>query len=197
MYFCSVKGLAKLYLRRKGWVIKGEVPKDIKKYVLIAAPHTAASDFFIGRAAFYELGIKRIRILIKKEMFVFPIGFLLKAFGALPIDRKRSKATMQKIKQLYEKHDEFVVLVTPEGTRRRTEKWKKGFYYIATAVDVPIVCGYMDYAKKEGGIGPTIYPSGNFSNDMKQIYDFYRDKAAKYPDDFFVPELIDCDDKGD
>ncbi|MBU0488025.1 MAG: 1-acyl-sn-glycerol-3-phosphate acyltransferase [Bacteroidetes bacterium] len=186
-----MKWIARRYLKYLGWEIKGKLPSDAKKYVLIAAPHTSNLDFLIGRAAFYQLGMKRIRILIKKEMFWFPLGLILRALGALPVDRSNTVSKVRTIKKYFDRHEHFVVLFTPEGTRKLTYHWKKGFYHIAQQAEVPILLSYMDYAKKEGGIGPLITPSGDFKTDMKTIEEFYKDKSARYPENFNLsPENI-------
>jgi 1-acyl-sn-glycerol-3-phosphate acyltransferase len=166
-----------------GWEVKGKLPKEIKKCVLIEAPHTSNIDFVIGRLAFFYLGIKA-KFLIKKELFFFPMGFILKNLGGIPIDRKKSNNVVDYVSSLIRKSDELVVVITPEGTRKYNPNWKKGFYYIAIKSEVPIVLAYIDYSKKEGGIGKVIYPDGNFEKDFAEITEFYKDKTAKYPEKF-------------
>ncbi len=178
------KLISRLFLKLIGWTIKGVLPENEKKAVLIAAPHTSGWDFIIGRAGFYSIGIKKVSFLIKKEMFKFPIGPIIKSWGAIPVDRSKNNNTIQIVSKMFEGNENLLLLVTPEGTRKYTEHWKKGFYYIATEAKVPIVLTYVDYAKKEGGIGPVLYPTGNFEKDFKFITDFYRTKSAKYPKNF-------------
>lgn len=180
-----MKYISKLILKMMGWKINGNFPQDIKKCVLIAAPHTSNWDFVIGRAAFYIFGIKGIKFLIKKEFFFFPVGILLKSMGAIPVDRSSKNNTVVKIGHKFDEYNIFRVLITPEGTRSRVKEWKKGFYYIAQHANVPIVLCYVDYGKKEGGIAPfVINPSGNYAKDMEKIEDFYRNITAKYPENF-------------
>lgn len=170
-------------LKLMGWKIKGSAP-EIKKYVLIAAPHTSNWDFVIGRMGLYYLKVRALKVMIKKEFFFFPVGILLKALGAIPVDRRQSAPLVNTALKWFNKTETMALLITPEGTRKRVERWKKGFYFIAEKANVPIVLTYLDYAKKEGGIGPTIYPTGNYEEDLKKIEDFYRDKTARYPENF-------------
>ena len=81
----------------------------------------------------------------------------------------------------------FHLAITPEGTRSLTERWKLGFYYIAVKANVPIQLGYIDYDKKEMGITGILYPSGNETKDLTEIYNFYKGIKGLYPDKFYNP----------
>jgi len=166
-----------------GWDTSGDMPPGIKKAIIIVAPHTSYWDFVIGRLTFWRSKVK-IRILIKKEVFVFPLGFLLKKLGGLPVDRGKKNNMIDGVVRLFDEAESLVVVITPEGTRRLVRQWKKGFYLIALAAKVPIALGYIDYANKKGGVGPVIYPSGDYEKDMAFINEFYHDKTGKYPEKF-------------
>lgn len=170
-----------------GWKIVGDVPAEIHKAVLVIAPHTSNWDFFYGMSTIY---IKRIpaKFAIKKEAMFFPLGPILKWIGAIPINRSLQATSGKKLNQvammteLLEKRQKLLLIIAPEGTRKYVTKWKTGFYHIATKAEVPIVLGYLDYANKEAGIGPILYPTGDIEKDMEQIQDFYKTKTAKYPE---------------
>lgn len=147
------------------------------------APHTSNWDFVVGRLAFASQGV-RVHLMIKKESFFFPLGMVLRALGGIPVDRRQSQNTVKTITKHFEESDRFFLIITPEGTRKRVERWKKGFYFIAQTAEVPIALGYLDYGKKEGGIGPIIYTSGDFDKDLARIQDFYRDKQPCHPGKF-------------
>lgn len=178
-----MRKISLIILKLFGWKVYGKLPDNIKKCVMVEAPHTSNFDFIIGRLAFFYLGIKA-KFLIKKELFTPPFGFLLKKLGGIPIDRKKSNNVVDYVSTLLKNSDELVVVVTPEGTRKLNTNWKKGFYYIALKAKVPIVLAYIDYGKKEGGIGKIIYPTGNFKEEFAEIIEFYNDKTAKYPEKF-------------
>lgn len=175
--------ISKFILRITGWRIIGELPEDVKKCVVIVAPHTSQWDFIWGRLVFFALRLKA-KFLMKKEIFVFPIGGLLKRMGGIPIDRSKSSNTVETVAQLFDKYGSLYITVTPEGTRKYSSNWKKGFYYIAVTAKVPIALGILDYGKKECGIGRMLYPTGNFEEDFKEIEDFYRGRKGKHPDKF-------------
>lgn len=166
-----------------GWRVIGSLPPEIKKCVIIAAPHTSNWDFVIGRLAYWELGVP-VKFLIKKEAFEHPLGWLVKRMGGIPVDRKKSNNLVDQVAEIFEDYSVLNVVVTPEGTRKLVESWKKGFYYIAVKAGVPIALGFVDYKKKIGGFGPVIYPTGDYEKDMIAIEAFYRDKTAKHPEKF-------------
>jgi 1-acyl-sn-glycerol-3-phosphate acyltransferase len=179
----SMRILGKLILRLLGWKVIGEMPDGIRKCIMIEAPHTSNIDFILGRLAFYQLGINA-RFLIKKELFKFPLGGILKAMGGIPVDRGKKNNMVDYVADLFSKTDELVVIITPEGTRKYNAHWKKGFYHIALKANVPILLGFIDYKKKEGGIGPKIYPTGDYEKEFALIEDFYKDKTACHPENY-------------
>lgn len=175
--------LATFVLKIIGWRISGELPAGIKKAVIIQAPHTSLWDFVIGRIVFWHYGYP-IKLLIKKEAFRRPFGGFMRALGGIPIDRHKNERTVDAVARMMNEHDEIFLVITPEGTRTRVDNWKRGFYYIALKTKVPIALGWIDYPDKRGGIGPTIYPTGDFDKDFKEIEDFYRGFRGRNPDWF-------------
>jgi len=147
------------------------------------APHTSYMDYVIGKLGLLCLNIKAL-VVIKKEFFYFPLGLILRALGAIPVNRTRSRKLIKHIADLYKSRDTLHLLITPEGTRKLSRKWKKGFYFIAQKAEVPIICGYLDYGNKTGGLGPVVYVTGNFEEDFKKIEEFYKGKKARFPKHF-------------
>lgn len=177
-----------LFFKIFGWKVTSTLPKDIKKCVIIAAPHTSNWDFIFGMGALKQMQIKP-RFTIKKEWYKFPFKALMKKLGALPIDRSvksdgSRRGTVEAMVDLFDTYNDLLLLITPEGTRSRVDKWKTGFYYVALNAKVPIALGFIDYAKKECGVGKVIYPSGDYKTDMKSIMEFYKNFTPKYPENF-------------
>jgi len=175
-----MRSFSRLLLRLAGWKIVGEIPEHIKKCVILAAPHTSSRDFIIGRLAYYVLNVS-VKFLIKKESFQGPFGGILARMGGIPVDRGRSTNLVEQVTRLFQKASQLNVVIAPEGTRKLQKTWKKGFYYIALRANVPIVMGFLDYAKKEAGFGPAMMPSGDFDKDFAEITAFYEQKTARYP----------------
>ncbi|WP_162426418.1 1-acyl-sn-glycerol-3-phosphate acyltransferase [Pontibacter pudoricolor] len=176
------KFLSKLLFKVSGWKLNGNLTPENRRCVMIAAPHTSNWDFVYARAAFYLMDAP-IRYTIKKEFMRFPFGGLLRSMGALPIDRSKNTRMVDAMIRIFkETPGDMCVMVTPEGTRKYQPRWRRGFYYVAEGAGVPIVLGYLDYAKKEAGVGPTIYPTGDIEADLEKIMAFYRTKQGKYPE---------------
>jgi 1-acyl-sn-glycerol-3-phosphate acyltransferase len=184
-------GIVKLFVfwfKLKGWKIKGEFPADIKKCVLLAAPHTSNWDFVYALAAL-DMMKKKVSFLAKKELFRFPLkGFLLRS-GGIPVDRSKNNNLVDQLAELLREKKELFLIVPPEGTRSAVKKWKTGFYHSALKGGAPIVLTYLDYSKKVAGVGTVIYPSGQLEQDFQKIKEFYMQIAPKFPDKF-NPEAI-------
>ena len=145
------------------------------------APHTSNWDFIIGKMAFMSYGVNG-RFLIKKEMFFFPFGWILKAMGGIPVDRKRGSNLTDIAARYFKENEKMFMVFTPEGTRSYNPRWKKGFYYIAQKAEVPIYMGYLDYANKIGGFHSLFHPTGNVDSDIAHIKDVLRGFKGKYPE---------------
>jgi 1-acyl-sn-glycerol-3-phosphate acyltransferase len=182
-----IRNLSRLVLKLWGWNTSASLPPDLRKAVIIVAPHTSYWDFVVGRLTFWAAGIK-IRLLIKKESFFFPLGIVLRSAGAIPVDRGNKKNNMiDQVVSMFNSTDSFLLVIAPEGTRKQVRHWKRGFYMIAKAAGVPIALGWMDYRLKAGGVGPLLMPTGDFEKDMQVIREFYRGKTGRHPQNFYLP----------
>lgn len=162
-----------------GWRIIGDKPQ-MKKYVVIVAPHTSNWDFMVGEWARARLRMKSWYIG-KKEIFTWPFGYLFRALGGFPVDRKKSTHLVDQIVDLFNAREEFNITIAPEGTRKYNPNWKTGFYAIAQKASIPIQMVAFDYTRKTVTLAPPMYPSGNLEKDMELIKDFYRPHQGKYP----------------
>lgn len=166
-----------------GYKLDLNIPKGTKRCVLVSAPHTSNWDFVIGRLAMwaYQLDVK---MLIKKDLFFFPLGFFMKFMGGIPVDRKNKNTNLtEQVAELFQQNEELCILFTPEGTRAHNPRWKKGFYYVAERANIPIFLGYLDYDKKIGGIFPEEFiPTGNADADIEIIKRKYINVKGKYPE---------------
>jgi 1-acyl-sn-glycerol-3-phosphate acyltransferase len=169
-----------LIFKLRGWKIVGTVPSEIKKAVVIAAPHTSNWDFVYAMAIFKLCKLK-VRYLIKKELNFFPLSIVLKNTGAIPVDRSKKHNLTEDVITRFKEADELFITFAAEGTRKKVEKWRSGFYHAALGAHVPVLPGYLDYKRKEGGFGPPIYLTGNMAEDMAKFRAFYADKTGKYP----------------
>ncbi len=173
-------GLGRAYLRLAGWELQGGPPAGLRKYVIIAAPHTSNWDGPAMLAMAAVLGID-VQWMGKDDLFKPPMGRVLKELGGIPIDRRKGAGVVEQMVRRFEEADELALLVPVSGTRSYADHWKSGFYHIAKEAKVPVCLSYLDFDHKKGGIGPCIELSGDMRADMDRIRAFYRDKRGLYP----------------
>ncbi|MBI1838382.1 MAG: 1-acyl-sn-glycerol-3-phosphate acyltransferase [Flavobacteriia bacterium] len=168
-------------LKIAGWKIDEHVPVGVEKCVVVVGPHTSNWDFIIGRIAFAKYGVNA-KFLIKKDLFFPPLGWMLKAMGGLPVDRKQKNNLTEIAVNLFDEYKDLYLVFTPEGTRSYNPKWKKGFYYIAIKANVPIYIAYMDYSRKIGGFERLFTPTGDVEKDIADIKTILSQYKGKYPE---------------
>ncbi|KTE44332.1 acyltransferase [Sphingopyxis sp. HIX] len=164
----------------RGWKASGEVPEP-RRFIIIAAPHTSNWDFvnFLGLTADLKV---RAHFMGKLSLFKWPIGGFMKQMGGIPVDRHNASNAVQQMVEQFARRAEFMLTVAPEGTRSKARKWRTGFYQIALAAKVPMVVGMMDYGTKTGGLGPLIWPTGDFRADMMKVLEVYKSCIPKFPE---------------
>ena len=155
-----------------GWKLVHSGDKNVRKSVICVAPHTSNIDLTMGKLFYNAIG-KKAKFLIKKEWFFFPLNFILKGLGGIPINRSKNSSVTEQLANEFAKRDSFHLAVAPEGTRKKAREWKSGFYYIALKACVPIQVGFIDYYRKEIGIKSTFYPTGNAERDILAIRAMY------------------------
>ena len=170
-------GVAGLFIL--GWELAGPAPKE-KKYVMIGAPHTSNWDFVFFLLVIFAMELP-FKWKAKDSLFSPPFRNLLIRLGGIPVDRSRRNNVVANTAKAFRNSDEMMLAIAPSGTRSKVKKWKSGFYHMAVQGEVPVVCGFLDYRRKVGGLGPVFYPTGNIEHDMAEIQSFYRDIAGKNP----------------
>ena len=179
-----MKFFAKFLLKIMGWKCVGTAA-PVKKCILLGAPHTSIWDFVISWLFYKSVGGKAY-CLVKEELFVFPLGYFLKAMGGVPIKRDTAAGTVRQIIDRFEKADYLHLAIAVEGTRKRTTKWKGGFHTIAKKADIPVYFGIFDWKHKEVGRLDEFILSDSMEEDLKRVKDFYKNRGVggKYPDNF-------------
>ena len=173
-----VSWVGKTFLKVLGWRLEGSLP-NVPKYVFIAAPHTSNWDFLIFLAVTFAFRMRCIW-MGKQSLFRPPFGVLFTWLGGIPIDRSSSQSVVGQAVQAFQSREEIIMGISPGGTRKKTDHWKKGFYYVALGANVPLVFGFADYGRKVAGFGPTFMPTGDIQADMEIIRDFYKDIKGKF-----------------
>lgn len=178
-----------LLFRLMGWKMNVTVPQH-DKCILCVAPHTSNLDFILGELFYTALG-RKAGFLMKKEWFFWPLGTLFRKMGGIPVHRSKHVSLTDLLAQTARERDYFNLAVTPEGTRSRTEEWKRGFYFIALKAGIPIQLFGIDAKNKTIVCTRELFPTGNVEEDMRTIMDYYRqfEGLAFYPEKFAVENL--------
>jgi 1-acyl-sn-glycerol-3-phosphate acyltransferase len=173
-------------MRLTGWRTEGMTPDEIAaypKFILIAAPHTSNWDFPITLMLCFVLRL-RVYWMAKASLFAWPIRWLSRWLGGIPINRSASNNTVQNTIAAFAARERLAIIVAPEGTRGKVTHWKTGFYHMAHGAGVPIALAYLDFKHKTGGIGKMFIPSGDIAADMEEIQRFYAGITGKNSDQF-------------
>lgn len=166
------------FYRVGGWRFRGEFP-DLPRLVIIVAPHSSAWDGIWGIAAKVGLNLG-IEFMAKKEAFVGPVGWALRKAGGIAVDRAAPGGIAEQVAAEMRERGRMWFLLAPEGTRRRVERWKAGFWKIARAAGAPVLCVAFDYPSKTIHLGPVIECSADLEADMARIRAWYRPFVGKH-----------------
>ena len=172
--------LARFFLYLTGWEAVGTKVAD-KKSILVCAPHTSNWDLAYLLAITRVMDFK-VSWLGKHSLFWWPLGPILRALGGVPVRRDRPEGVVEQVVRAFDEAEALFLAITPEGTRSTARYWKSGFYRIAKAAGVPIQLGFADYARRQGGFGPSLMPSDDVRADMDKVRAFFANVVARHPD---------------
>lgn len=166
-------------MRLSGWKVEGRFP-DTPKMQIIVAPHTSNWDFVVGIQAVIAMGIDA-HWVAKHNLFEGPLGPLLRWLGGVPVNRQAPQGAVGQIVDLYKSRSAMMLAITPEGTRKKVDRWKSGFYRIAMQTQVPLVPVYMDYRRKVIGILEPFALSGDYPSDLVAIQALFSNVSPRRP----------------
>ncbi len=183
------KAFARLAIRLAGWHTVGDVPRS---GILVGAPHTSYWDWVAMLLLMWSGGVPP-RVLIKQEMGHTPLRPLLRANGAIFVDRQNPAGVVRDLIADAKSGETFLLIVAAEGTRKKVDYWKSGFYRIAKQAGLPISMGYIDGPTRTIGFGPTFTPTDDVVADMDLVRAFYKDKYGVHPEQRTEPRLREED----
>jgi 1-acyl-sn-glycerol-3-phosphate acyltransferase len=173
-----------IYFKLLGWKVVGNTTfsKDsVKKAIIIAFPHTSWHDFYMGVLLRKVVGVQT-NFVGKKSLFTWPFGYFFKALGGVPLNRSKNENKVEAIAKEFNKHDKFRMTFAPEGTRKKVEEWRTGFYYIAKEANVPIIMFTLDFENKQNRVSEPFYPTDAIEDDFKFMKAFYKGVKGKVPE---------------
>jgi 1-acyl-sn-glycerol-3-phosphate acyltransferase len=167
-------------LRIFGWRVDGQIP-NLKRLLIIGAPHTSNWDFVYAMAAILGLNI-RLRWLGKHTIFKPGVLWFMEWLGGIPINRSKPQDIVDNVARLVERENGIVIGLAPEGTRKKVDKWKTGFLRMAEATDCTIFMIGLDFARKRVVLGESFEPTGDHEADLAAIMEHYKRYNGKYPE---------------
>jgi len=162
-----------------GWRVVLAQPVPLR-CVVVFYPHTSNWDFPLGLMTKWLVGV-HFRFVAKDSLFATPLGPWLRRWGGIPVDRSGGTGVIARLAAEFARHEDFRLVVAPEGTRRRTDRRKSGFYHLARAGQVPVALAFIDYRRREIGVAGYLDLTGDQTADMARITAFYADKTARRP----------------
>lgn len=153
------------------------------KYIICLAPHTSNLDFIIGQL-YMRAERMKVKFMMKKEWFFWPLGFFFRKIGGVPVWRNKHCRMTDLIADIAYNAETFHLCITPEGTRSANPEWKRGFYYIALKAQIPILLYGLDYGRKLIQCNKYIIPDGDIDKDMSDIKSYFKKYKGRHPENF-------------
>lgn len=182
--------LARFVIRRMGYTMVGRTPQS---GILVGAPHTSNWDFVTMLLVMWHDGAHP-RVLVKKELFRGPLGWLLRLLGGVPLDREDAASVVSDLAAEASSGEPFRLVIAAEGTRSKGEYWKSGFHRLSRETGLPVTLAFFDPPSRTLGYGPTFHASDDVRADMDLVRSFYADKLGIKPANATVPRLRDEQD---
>ncbi|MCB0578031.1 MAG: 1-acyl-sn-glycerol-3-phosphate acyltransferase [Phaeodactylibacter sp.] len=180
------RAISKFLLRALGWQVVTEFDELPKKYVIIAIPHTSNWDFPIGLMVRSAMGFDA-KYVGKDSLFKNPVlGTIMRWLGGYPVDRSKNNNFVDAVVDIFNSKEEFAITIAPEGTRKKVDKLKTGFYFIALGAKVPIIMVKFDWEHKQVVFSRPFFPSGDKEADFAFITDYFRGVKGKNPENSFA-----------
>lgn len=165
----------------QGWQFVGS-PPDAPKIIGAIAPHTSNLDtvLMIFAAWYFR---QNALWFGKEELFEIPIfGTLCREAGGIPVDRDKPLLVMKRTIKTIKEQDEFILGIAVDGTRKKTDHWKKGYYYIAQKTSLPVVYVRLDYGTRTITFSEPQQITGDADADLDNIRPFFDGVQGKNPE---------------
>ncbi len=173
--------IALLIFKLLGWKVIDRRPKPMGPCIYVVAPHTSNWDFFMGLCVRSIARLGNVRYLAKKSLFVWPVGWIFKALGGYPVDRSKSTNLTDQAVAYFNQIPDFSLAITPEGTRKKVDQWKTGFWRIAKGANVPLILSSFDYGRREVILREPFFVGDDMDKDIAWMTDYFKQFKGKQP----------------
>ncbi len=177
-----IQRISKFIMKLLGWKITGNYPYQLKKKLIIGAPHTSNWDFIIGvlvKGALQD----DLKYIGKASLFRPPLGWIMKALGGMPLEENKSISLVQKVVNLYGNNENLTIAMSPEGQRKKTDRFRTGYYYIAKGAKIPVLPVHLDFGNKRFHFLDPFYPSDETEKDLAYIESLFVGIEGYRPED--------------
>jgi len=175
----ALRALGRAGLGLLRWNIEGEIP-DLPRFVLIMAPHTSNWDFVVALLADLALDMEA-SWMGKHTIFRGPFGRWLRGLGGIPVVRHAAHNVVTQMVAEFSRRERMVLGIAPEGTRKRVQRWKSGYWFIARAAGVPILPAGLDFGRRAIVIGPLRHTTGSLEDDEAALQAFFATITPRHP----------------
>lgn len=171
-----------LYLRLAGWSVRGTFPHHLKKCIVLVGPHTSSWDFILGLALRSHLRLQHAKYLGKAELFKWPFGAFFRKMGGIPVYRSEKNNMVDQVVDRMNQQENFLLVLSPEGTRKKVDRLRTGFYHIAQRTHTPLLLAGFDFEKKHAILSEPFFTTGDEHADYDCIHRFFANIKGKNPE---------------
>ena len=171
--------LALFFFKLVGWKVTDRRPQPMGQCIYVVVPHSSNWDFLVGICARSIGRLRNTKYLAKKELFVWPIGWLFRALGGYPVDRGKNTNVTEQVVHYFKTIPGFSIGIAPEGTRKEVSRWKSGFWRIAKGANVPLILTSFDYARKEVIFSEPFHVTDNMDADLAWMMEYFKPFRGK------------------
>lgn len=167
------------FLSLMGWKILNKQIKIPKHCIILGYPHTSYFDFIVFNLYFKAIkcGSNNGLYFLISSKFNYPIlSYFIRKLGGVFVNHKKSQ--IQDILSLKNNTDNFRLHIPPEGTTKKKDYLKTGFYVIGMKTKLPVMAFSLDNSTKCLDRNKPLVLTGNISKDMIYFQSFYENKTG-------------------
>ncbi len=172
--------ISKWLLKIWGFKLTGKISSFPPKVMFAVIPHTSNWDFPLGVLTRSVLGLN-LKFIGKDSLFKWPHGFLFRWLGGIPVDRSKNNNYVDAVVDTINKYQNLSIAIAPEGTRKKVDKLKSGFYWIAHKANIPLILVKFDFGNKEVNFSEPFYTSGDYEKDLLFFNNHFKGVKGKNP----------------